>query len=433
MKIKIPRKINIAIAAGILGLSNSAGAQENSDKLNVGVFTFLSGPAAAYGEPGRRGAETIIDMINSDGGIEGRTIEANYIDEAQGTEGVITEYRQLANDPNYNVMIAALSSSNCLALISVADQLKMPTIGWNCDTHQLYANNNSEYFYRPNGSTIAEFVSYAAYLSKVNPNAERIAIINPDYSFGHDAAEIFISAMKAFNPDVEVVAELYPKLGASSYQTEISRLSSARPDVIFSNLWGGDLENFLRQAAPRRLLQTSQAVLALGESVLQSIDLPDGIIVGVLGDGLWMSPDAQSNPRTVDFVEKYHKEYGGYPTFPAMKMANSFMVMEEAVKSAMEDNGGTWPTREEIAVAMEGLQVETLTGEVNFRSDNEGLVDQIVGMTASSDKYDFPIISNMIRFEGDVMYSPQGEDPLGWVKSLGPDFLAKLPEPGSYN
>ena len=113
---------------------------------------------------------------------------------------------------------------------------------------------------------------------------KRIAIINPDYAFGHDAATIFKAAVKALKPDTEVVAELFPKLGSANFQTEISKLSGSRPDVVFANLWGADLENFVRQASARGLFASCQVVLALGETVLQLVPLPEGVIVGVLGD-----------------------------------------------------------------------------------------------------------------------------------------------------
>src|SRR5690606_18453720 len=137
-----------------------------------------------------------------------------------------------------------LSSGNCLALAPVAEQLGIPMVSWNCDTHQLLLKDRYEYVYRPNTSTIPEFVAFAAYLLEVKPDIKTVGIINPDYAFGHDAAAIFKAALKTMKPDAEVVVELFPRLGSSSYQTEISRLASAKPDVIFSNLWGSDLENF---------------------------------------------------------------------------------------------------------------------------------------------------------------------------------------------
>ncbi|TAL84659.1 MAG: ABC transporter substrate-binding protein [Candidimonas sp.] len=409
-----------------------AGAQNKPAALGVGVFTFVSGPAAAYGIPGKNAAELMIDEINAKGGIAGVPIKASYVDEAQGTEGVITEYRRLTEDPSNQVMIAALSSGNCLALKPVAEQLKVPTIAWNCDAHQLLADGKSHYYFRPNGNTIPEFVAYAVYLLQRKPDVKRIAIINPDYAFGHDGAQIFKAAMKALKPDVKIVAELYPKMGTANFQTQISRLLAAHPDVIFSNLWGADLENFVRQASPRGLFSSSQVVLALGETVLQRVPLPDNVIVGVLGDGWWLSPDAQRDPATKAFVAAYKKRYGQYPVFPSMKMANAIVYMKAAYEAAMKKNGEKWPSRDQLADAMSGSNVRTLTGDTVTRKDHEGVVDQIIGITTKSPDYKFPIISEMVRYKGDSLIPPSGKDAMGWVASLKPSFLDAQPKPGSY-
>lgn len=425
------RQKTLAIAAvALTTLATSVMAQDKPESIDIGVFTFMSGPAAAYGMPGRQGAEIMIEQINANGGIAGVPIAATFVDEAQGAEGVISEYRRLAEGKT-DFMIAALSSGNCLALAPIADQLQVPTVGWNCDTHQLY-KKNYDYFYRPNGNTIAEFMAYTLYFLEENPDVKRVAIINPDYSFGHDAAEIVKATLKAVKPEAEVVAELFPKLGSSTYQTEISRLAAARPDVIFSNLWGGDLENFIRQAQPRGIFAQSKAVLALGETVLQRSNLPEGVIVGVLGDGWWRSPDAQKIGKAEPFAAAYKAKFGEDPVFPAVKMANAFLVMQAAYETAMKTNGGSWPTHAELVGAMEGLSMDTMTGKMRFREDNDGIVDQVVGTTTIVEGIDYPVLGNMVRYDGATLLPPLGEDPLGWIGTLTPSILDKLPDPGSY-
>ena len=423
---------SVVATAAILAAAGAVQAQDKPAALGLGVFSFTSGGTAAYGKPGRDAAELMIERINAKGGIGGVPLRATYVDEGQGTEGVIAEYRKLAGDSANQVMIAALSSGNCMALAPVSDQMKIPTVGWNCDTHQLYLKNSHPYFFRPNGNTVPEFIAYAAYLLAVKPDVKRIAIINPDYAFGHDAAKIFSSAMKTFKSDVEVVVELFPKLGAGTYQTEISRLTSARPDVIFSNLWGGDLENFVRQATPRGLFRSSQMVLALGESSMQNVQIPEGVIIGVLGDGWRLSPDALANPEMKAFSEAYKAKYGSWPVFPSMKMANSFLYIQAAYEKAIAANGGKWPTRDQVAEAMKGSQVKTLTGTMQTRSDNDGVVDQIIGITAKGDANSGPIIGNMVRYKGVDLMPPVGSDPIAWISTLPADLPAKLPKPGSY-
>ncbi|MBN9499826.1 MAG: ABC transporter substrate-binding protein [Afipia sp. 62-7] len=429
-------KLRTALSAlalvGSLGATMPAVAQTKPDSLGLGIFTFTSGPAAAYGMPGKNAADLMIEQINAAGGIGGVKIVPTYVDEAQGAQGVIAEYRRLSGEASNQVMIAALSSANCLALAPLAEQLQVPTVGWNCDTHHLLLDGKSKYVFRPNGNTVPEFVAYAVYLLARKPDVKTVAIINPDYAFGHDAATIFKAALKALRPDIQVVAELFPKMGSPNYQTEISRLTTARPDVVFSNLWGADLENFVRQAQPRGLFSSSQVVLALGETVLQRVPLPEGVIVGVLGDGWWMSPDAAANAQTKKFVDAYKAKYGEYPVFPSIKMANTLLYVKAAYEAAMKKNGGKWPSRAELVDAMRGSKVPTLTGTTVTRADNDGMVDQIVGVTVKSPNQSFPVIGEMVRYKGDALMPKEGQDPIGWISTLTPAFAASLPKPGSY-
>jgi branched-chain amino acid transport system substrate-binding protein len=407
-------------------------AQERPSSIDIGVFSFLSGPSAAYGLPGKQAADLLIEQINSAGGIDGVPINATYVDEAQGAEGVITEFRRMSQDGQYQAMIAALSSGNCLALAPLSDQLKMPTIGWNCDTHQLYLKGSYDYFYRPNGNTIAEFMAYTLYFLQRNPDVERVALINPDYAFGHDAAEIVKATLQAMKPDVKIVAELFPKLGTTSYQTEISRLSTAKPDVIFSNLWGGDLENFVRQSLPRGLFRQSTVVLALGEAVLDRVALPEGTIVGVLGDGWWKSPDAERIGKAEQFAAAYREKFGEDPVFPSIKMANSILILKDGLERAIAANGQKWPGPEQIVAALKGATVETMTGKMSFRADNDGVVDQVVGTVAGGKSGEPRVLTDMVRYDGSTLLAPEGQEPLSWISTLSPDFLVKQPQPGSY-
>ena len=64
------------IAAGslaALSLSSAAAQGAKPGEVGFGIFTFTSGPAAAYGMPGRNAAELLIEQINGADGIGVRT------------------------------------------------------------------------------------------------------------------------------------------------------------------------------------------------------------------------------------------------------------------------------------------------------------------------------------------------------------------------
>lgn len=429
VRMAIKSVLSFLLVAGLL-LPAAFAQAEKPDEIEVGVFTFLSGPAATYGLPGRNAAELLFERINERGGIAGVPVTPIFVDEAQGLEGVLAEYRRLASD-GVDAMIAALSSSNCLALAPVAEELQMLNLMWNCDTHRIFEEGEYDYVFRTNSNTIPEFVSAALYMLKVNPDVKTVAIINPDYAFGHDAAEIFKATLQAIRPDIRIVVELFPRLGAPDFSTEISRLQATRPDVIFSNLWGGDLNTFVRQANSRGLFRQSQGILALGTSSIEELgrDMPEGVLVGALGDGWFLSPEAQATPANQEFVEAYQERYGTYPPFPAYKMAQTILALEKAYHDAIEANGGSWPTTEQLAQAMEEQELDTFTGTLRLREDNDGMLDQVWGVTAASDEYPFKVLEQMVRFPAELVTPPAGVDQLEWVGGLSESILDEVPQP----
>jgi branched-chain amino acid transport system substrate-binding protein len=97
---------------------------------------------------------------------------------------------------------------------------------------------------------------------------ERYRPSTKDYAYGQDARADFIAAAGQLYPSAKLQADLFPKFGAGQYGTEISALVSAGSDVVYSSLWGGDLQAPILQATPRGLPRRSQLVLAAADHVL---------------------------------------------------------------------------------------------------------------------------------------------------------------------
>src|SRR5690606_7108279 len=197
-------------------------------------------------------------------------------------------------------------------------------------------------------------VAQVIYLMKKHPDFKTLAIVNQDYAWGRDSRDIFLAALKKFKPDVKVVAEMFPKFGASDFSTEISRLQALRPDVILSTSWGGDLDNFVRQASQRNLFKNSTFVLSLAESSLERLGkaLPEGVIVGARGDHYWQHPETKDDPAHKEFIKKFHDKTGAYPIYSVYHMAQALAGLKAGFEKAIKDNGGAWPTPEQVAAAM---------------------------------------------------------------------------------
>ena len=421
------KRLSCFAAALLLG-GTAAIAAEKPAELKIGITAFLSGPASVFGEPAKAAAEMMLEDMNAAGGIGGVPVSAIFVDEGAGGEHVLTEYRRLVEEENVDVMFASISSGNCNKVAPLAEDLKMLNIMWDCGTQRIFEDGDYRYVFRTQSNAAPEMLATVLYLLKTKPDFQTIAVVNQDYAWGRDSWEIFSTALKALKPDIEVVAELFPKFGAPDYSTEISRLSALAPDVILSTAWGGDLDTFVRQSSQRGLLDQSTFVLPLAESSLQRLgkDLKPGHIVGGRGDHYFLHPEKVGERHYDAFVEAFHEKTGAFPIYPVFHISQALAALAMAYDKAIETNGGEWPDDEQVVDAMAGLSFNGLGREVTLREDGQGLEDQLLGTSAHVDDYDFAILDDMMIFDADDITTPVGMISTEWMSTLTPDWADSL-------
>lgn len=416
----------LALSAAVLA---PATAQDKPAELKVGITTFTSGAASVFGVPGKAAAELLIDEINAKGGIGGVKVVPTFIDEGIGGDKMLSEYRRLVQEQGVKVMLSAISSGNCNIVAPVAEDLKVLNVMWDCGTEKLLENKRYKYVVRTQANATTEMVATVLYLLKVKPNFSTIAVVNQDYAWGRDSWEIFINTLKALKPDVKVVAEMFPKLGAADFSTEISRLQALRPDVVLNTSWGGDLDTFVRQAAQRGLLKGStQFVLPLAESSLERLGdaLPEGVIIGARGDHYWLHPETQNDPAHKDFIAKFKAKTGAYPIYPTYHMAQALVGLKTGYEAAIKANGGKWPAPEQVAEAMRKMKFKAYGREVTMREDGQGLEAQLLGISKRTPKYPFAVMDKMVIVPAELVTTPVGQLSPTWVKSINPAVLKVL-------
>lgn len=413
--------------AGALALAcGAAWAQDKPAELKIGITTFMSGPASVFGVPAKAAAELLIDEMNAQGGVGGVKVSATYIDEGTGADKMLTEYRRVVQEQGVRTMLSAISSGNCNIVAPVAEDLKVLNIAWDCGTEKLLESRRYKYVVRTQANATTEMVATVLYLLKTHPNFSTIAVVNQDYAWGRDSWEIFLSTLKAMKPGVRVVAEMFPKLGAPDFSTEISRLQALKPDVILSTSWGGDLDTFVRQSAQRGLLgQGPVFVLPLLESSLERLGatVPAGVIAGARGDHYFLHPDTKDDPKHKAFVEKFRAKTSAYPIYPAYHMAQALYGLKAGYEKAIQANGGKWPSTEQVADAMRTIEFRAFGHPVRMRADGQGLEDQLLGVTKRVPQYPFAVMDKMMIVPADMVTTPVGQNSPEWVKTLKPSLL----------
>lgn len=423
-----------AILCLMPGMPRPAAGQAGYPKaIRLAIVTFSSGQGAVVGGPTVNSAKLWIDAFNKAGGIHGVPIDARYVDEAGGASHNVTEFRQLAAQ-GVDAVVGYVSSADCLAVAPVADQFHVLTIFSDCTTNSLFEGQAHPYVFRtiPPASTNA--LAGALYLLKTDPGVRTVAGINDDYAFGRDEWKYFTEALHTLKPSVQAVGALWPQLGAGNYSSEISRLLTLHPDVVYSSLWGGDLIGFIQQAVAQGLFQQSKVVLSLATEgdVKGLAALPDGVIGGSENTYLF-HPGPIRDARLRQFVDVYRGRFGEYPVITYVyTIRNSLSVLDAAYRRALSTTGGRWPTTDDLTRAMVGLRLDTLLGPLVMRPDHQAAYHEEYGVTAHTSQYPFAVFNEVIRFPADMLMPPVGTTADAFIASLGPGELQKIPAPVVY-
>jgi len=243
---------------------------------------------------------------------------------------------------------------------------------------------------------------------------KKVAGINQNYAWGQDSWNDFEASMKVLKPAVQVSTSQMPKLGAGQYGAEISALMSGSPEIIHSSLWGGDLDAFVLQAAPRGLFKKSVAVFTAGETAMYKLagQIPDGTIIGARGANGVYAPE---NALNAWFRTAYTDRYSLPPVYPSYRMAQAILGLKAAYEKAQA--GGAAPDQDQIIAALEGLTFESPSGTVKMAlGKGHQAVSEAVYGTVKNVKGKITFV-NVKRYPAEKVLPPEGVKSAEWIKT----------------
>jgi branched-chain amino acid transport system substrate-binding protein len=421
--VKLILGATIACFTAAMLVSPDASAQEAP--LRIGVITFLSGPAAGpFGVPAKHASDLLVEALNKGGqvpgyekkGFGGRQIELVYVDEAGGPTKVVTEYRNLVSRQNVDMVIGVISSGDCLAVAPVAEEMKMFTVLFDCATNRVFEEASYKYVFRTTTMATQENVAAARYIAENFPNLQTYSGINPNYAWGQDAWSDFTETLKILKPNAGIATNVTPKLGAGQYNTEVSALLGSGAEVIQNSLWGGDLEAYLLQSAPRGLLAKTPNIIICGDTVLERLaeQIPDGTIIGARGPN---GPYAPPNKLNNWFRKAFQDRHKVTPVYASYHMVTAFLGAKAAYEKAQAANKTGNPSIDQIISAFEYMKFESVAGIVDMSLGKGHQAVQHVPY-GTVKKVDGKItLTNIKYYPPEQISPPDGMKSLDWIRA----------------
>ena len=386
--------------------------------LRVGIIAPKAGIAGTIGECGLRGTLFAVDRINASGGIAGRKVEL-IVEEETNPKDSIERLRKLVLQDKVDCVQGIVSSGVSLAMGAVAEEMKALTIFWDGTTQDGVKETmaNPRYIFRSTDNECEAVMASLLAIKYWKGKFATVAGINPDYSYGRNNFAAFQALLKKFGVEYKVVADQWPKVGTTDLNSHVAALKAAKPDLIFSSLLFADLPIFMRTAHGAGLMEggTKFVFPAAGfqHTALKKEFTPEGMI---FGHNTLYFDHKDGSALQKQFVKEYYDKYKDYPNWEADRAYFAMEVYKAGVEAAVKAKK-SWPGKEDIINAMEGVKVESLGGPGHMRKDHIAEQTFYQGLTTHKNNYDFPTLGTVDKMYSDQLQKPPGADFWKWIET----------------
>jgi branched-chain amino acid transport system substrate-binding protein len=391
-----------------------------SEPLKIGVLVIRSGASAVAGQPGDRAIQWWAERVNKQGGILGRNVELVF-EEETNPKDTVERYRKLVLQDNVEAVLGGISTGVELALAPVVEELAVPHLSWDGTTQQgveeTLPSPKWEFKSVDNEvEAIAAGLLTAKYFGK---DVKTIGGINNDYSYGHDTWESYQAVLKRMAAlgkmdEVRPVVELFPKLGELDFASHVATIQQAKPDLLFCSFWNADAPALLKQLAAVGLTKSMKLVFTTAGGVLNTLSkefTPEGMLLGY-NTMYFGAPNA--SPLLKQFDEEYRAKYNEFPAYGADHAYFSGEAYRLGVEKAAKD-AGQYPSKEQIVKAIEGIEVESLSGKRSMRQDHIQMATFFQGLATHKNSYDFATIDPVEAMPTSRIMKPAGSKLQDWI------------------
>lgn len=356
-----------------------------AEPIKIALFDPRSGPFTRTGDTYAAAIRFLAEEINESGGLLGRKVE--IIEEDSQLKPDIAVRKATKNVMDGVKFIATGTGTHvALALQQVAAKEKVIFFSYGAEGDEVTGKFCSPYTFRVSPNTEMRSFAIANFLA--TKPFRKFYTINMDYAFGHDAAKGFIRRVKQAMPDAQIVGEEYHPIANKDFGPYITKIISAKPDVVFTGNWGVDLVNLIKQA--RDMGMKAPFICYYLNDPSQVLNVVKETAIGSWGCEAYM--ETIRTPANKAFLQAWSKkpkfvEIEKWPAINIGKAYNGTKFLMEAIKKA-----GTTDVPAVIK-AWEGMKWDSIIGPMVMRAeDHQVMMPLPVGevVKATNEFYPFP-------------------------------------------
>ena len=324
-KILIPL-ILILLAVIIVGIITYPKKKE-PEVIKIGAILPLTGDAAQWGIPPRRGAELAIKKIN----------EANFLnfkldliveDGKCSPKEAVSAFNKIITVDKVRLVMGEVCSGATLAIAPIAEKNGILLISPASTNPTI--SEAGDYIFRVIPSDALRGKVFAEYV--FNKGYRRVGIIYINNEGGKGNRDSFKERFENLGGQI-VIEETY-KPGSTDMRAQLTKIKSISPEVVIAVSYPSDTYILMKQA---KELELNIPLYFQTEAVEDSNVLREA---GNAAEGvIYILPAPAEGEKTDEFIQEYEKVYGIKPELFAAEGYDIIWLIANAIK----DTGKTDP------------------------------------------------------------------------------------------
>jgi branched-chain amino acid transport system substrate-binding protein len=357
------------------------------DKVRIGLIYTLSGPPSALGQQSKNAFELAVKNLG--GKMGGKDVELFVVDDTLKPDVAIQKVHELVDRDKVDIVVGPIFSNILQAIhkpVLDAGKILISTnagassfAGAQCNAHFFVTSYQNDQIYAALGK-VANDKGY-----------KRVYAMVPNYQAGKDALAGFKSTYKG-----TVVEEALVPLNNIDFASDVTKLSAANPDALFTFMPGGLGINLIKQMKQSGV-QGKFPVISAFTADEATLPVLGEAAEGIFGALTWAP--TMDNPQNKKFVAEYEAAYKAIPASYAMQAYDTAMLIDSAVRAV---NGNMSDTKA-LSAAIRKADFKSLRGPFKFNVNGYPIEDFYLTKVVKRDdgKYQTSIVEKVLENSAD--------------------------------
>lgn len=351
----------IVVMAMMLGVGlsgNQSLAAECTTKVGVALPTSVD-----WGRPIAATTQFAVDLVNEAGGVSGCQVEVVLRDTQKDPKVGVDAARSMVDLEKVKVLLGAVSSGVTMPILTSvtvpSNVMHMSCCSSSTAFTKLAEEGKTKGLWFRTFATSAVQTTAASIL--INEKGyENVAIFYKNDDWGQDMGRLVADNLKKLG--INVTASIAINDGQASYQAEVTKGISGKPDAIYLALYPKEgisiVRNWISLGGTQQMVMTNS---------LKSDEFRDKVGFKYLAAAMGTDTSSPRVESATVFVDLYKKRFGSEPNGPGLSNAfDATMITLLAMEAAGKDADG--PTiAKEVARVTDPAGVAITAGSAGFK------------------------------------------------------------------